>query len=133
MPTWVASAKNGFADVAVGSFLFAAAFGRVGLGVHEAHAEHGAGSGQPGVGERRAVVGVEDDGHAAAHDRARRSSSWPARAFSWAKNRPSTIRREWSSTIRNSRARTEASTRGHGTHGPTSTSVIHRSFGASAS
>jgi hypothetical protein len=63
---------------------------------------------------------------------ARRSSCWQARAFSWAKNRPSTSSREWSSTIKNSRARTEASTRGHGTHGPMSTSVIQRSLGRSA-
>ena len=30
-------------------------------------------------------------------------------------------------------ARAEPSRRGHGTHGPTSTSVIHRSFGRAAS
>ena len=64
---------------------------------------------------------------------ARRRSSWQARAFSWAKKRPSTRSREWSSTMRNSLARTEASIFGNGTHGPTSTSVIHLSFGRSAS
>ena len=37
--------------------------------MHEAHAQHRAGPGQPRVRERRAVVGVEHDGHAAAHDR----------------------------------------------------------------
>lgn len=57
------------ADVAVGAFLFAAAFRRVGLGMHEAHAQHSARSGQPGVGERRAVIGVQHDGRAAVHDR----------------------------------------------------------------
>src|ERR1039458_3959102 len=60
-----------------------------------------------------------------------RNSSWHARALSCAKNRPSTKRREWSSTIRNSLARTEASILGNGTHGPTSTSVIHLSLGRS--
>ena len=64
---------------------------------------------------------------------ARRSRSWQARAFSWAKNRPSTSSREWSSTIRNSRARTEPSRLGQGTQGPISTSLIHRSFGRAAS
>jgi hypothetical protein len=64
---------------------------------------------------------------------ARRSSSWQARAFSWAKNRPSTSSRLWSSTIKNNRARTDPSRRGQGTQGPTSTSEIHRSFGAPAS
>ena len=64
---------------------------------------------------------------------ARRSRSWQARAFSCAKNRPSTRSLEWSSTIRNSRARTEPSRRGQGTRGPMSTSVIHRSFGRAAS
>ena len=34
--------------------------------------------------------------------------------------------------MRNSRARTEPSRRGQGTHGPASTSVIHRSFGCAA-
>ena len=35
--------------------------------------------------------------------------------------------------MRNSRARTDPSLLGNGTHGPTSTSVIHRSFGRAAS
>src|SRR5215472_3107912 len=64
---------------------------------------------------------------------ARRSRSWQARAFSWAKNRPSISSREWSSTMRNSRARTEPCWRGQGTHGPISTSEIHRWFGRAAS
>ena len=63
----------------------------------------------------------------------RRNRSWQARAFSWAKNRPSTKSREWSSTIKNSFARTEASDFGQGTCGPTNTSVIQRSLGRDAS
>ena len=62
-----------------------------------------------------------------------RSVSWHALAFSCAKKRPWTNKREWSSTIKKSLARTDAEVFGCGTHGPTKTSVIHLSFGRSAS
>src|SRR6266536_4359782 len=61
-----------------------------------------------------------------------RSTSWPARVFSQAIQRPCTSSREWSSTSRNSLARLEPATRGCGTNGPTSTSPIQRSLGRSA-
>ena len=106
--------------------------GRVGLGVHEADAQHRARAGQHVVGERRAVVGVEDLGQPSPHDGgAQHVLASPG--VSAVMNRPCTNSRLWSSTIKNSFALVDTSTRGCGTHGPTSTSVIHRSFGRSAS
>ncbi len=56
------------ADIAVEPFLLTPPFRGVGLTVHQPHAEHGAGAGQPRVGEWGSVVAVEHLGQAAAGD-----------------------------------------------------------------
>jgi hypothetical protein len=57
------------ADMPVESFLFSPPFRRVGPAVDQPDSQHGAGTGQAGIGERRSVIATENPGQAAAGDR----------------------------------------------------------------
>jgi hypothetical protein len=100
--------------------------------MHQPYAQHSAGAGQPRVRKRRFVISIEHLRKAAAGDRP--AQQVLAGAGVLVREEPAVDQQPgMSSTMRNSRARADPSRFGYGTHGPASTSVIHRSLGRAAS
>ena len=120
------------ADEAVEAFLLATAFGRIGRRVHETDPEHRTGPGQPGVLERRPVIGIEHLGQPPADDGlAQRLLAGPCVLLG---EEPAVDQQP--GVVVDDQEQLGPDRRldlGVGTQGPTSTSVIQRALGASAS